>query len=127
MAYSTRHDYLTGEPVFPAGGSRHGCFSFNFNGFNVFQITRESGKTLRALLFPELLVSKQEKESAEQKAAIITRTWVAAQLSHYGLEYPPDGDPFRAKAELLSAVAAGLVSHPQRRPYPMLILIDSAT
>ena len=117
----TGHETMIREPEFPAG-AQHGVFSFNLNGFNVSQITRESVRTLRALLFPELLATAQERETAEQKAAIITPRWVEAQLYHYGFVYPPDADPSRAKAQLLDMVARGLVSHPQREHYPRLIL-----
>lgn len=38
---------------------------------------------------------------------IIDRPWIKAQLQHYGIDFSPDIDPFKAKALLLTSVAHG--------------------
>ena len=105
---------LATEPRYPTNGPKQEPFSFDSSGFRVSRIARESGKSLKKLLFPELLATEIARKSAKKDASIITAPWVKAQLHHYGINFKPDLDPFEAKALLLTCVAQGLVSQPRR-------------
>ena len=98
------------EPRYPTGDATQGPFSFGASGFRVGHTCRESGTRLRGFLFPELLKSEKARNSAQVAASIIDRTWTKAQLQHYGINFNPELDPFKAKALLLTSVAHGLVS-----------------
>ena len=97
------------EPTYPAWDATQAPFSFGSSGFCVDGIWRESG-SLKRLLFPELLRSEKARESAQLAASIVDRSWTMAQLQHYGINFSPELDPFKAKALLLTSVAHGLVS-----------------
>ena len=98
------------EPRYPVHDAMQGIFSFGASGFQVNHISRESGKRLRKLLFPELLKNEKARKLARDDASIIETPWVKAQLQHYGVDFKPDIDPFKAKALLLTSIAYGLVS-----------------
>ena len=97
------------EPEYPAWDATQGPFSFGSSGFCVDYICRESEKRLRRLLFPELL-GEMGRDSAQFNTSIIDRSWTKAQLQHYGINFSPELDPFKAKALLLTSVSHGLVS-----------------
>lgn len=98
------------EPEYPRSDATQGPFSFGSSGFCVDGNFRESGTRLRRLLFPELLKSEKARNSAQVAADIVDKSWTKAQLQHYGINFSPDLDPFKAKALLLTSVAHGLVS-----------------
>lgn len=98
------------EPSYPTKDAIQGPFSFGASGFLVNNISRASGKHLKRLLFPELLKRGKGRTSAQVDASIIGRSWTKAQLQHYGINFSPELDPFKAKALLLTSVAHGLVS-----------------
>lgn len=99
------------EPRYPTEGATQGPFSFGSSGFCINDTWRENGKFLKRILFPELLKSEKAKKSAQDDASmIVDRPWIQAQLQHYGIDFSPDIDPFKAKALLLTTVAHGLVS-----------------
>ncbi len=98
------------EPRYPAYDATQGPFSFGSSGFLIDNTSRESGKSLRRLLFPELLKNEKARQLARDDATIIDKPWIKAQLRHYGIDFSPDIDPFKAKALLLTSVAYGLVS-----------------
>lgn len=97
-------------PEYPTEDAVRGDFSFGSNGFLVNGISRDSGKALRRLLFPELMTSKKGVETRLVGVGIITTEWTKAQLKHYGIHHDPDIDSFKAKALLLTSVANGQVS-----------------
>jgi len=97
-------------PEYPTGDAVRGDFSFGSNGFLVTGIYRESGNSLRRLLFPELLKRKIVVGSNQVGVGIITPSWTKVQLKHYGIDHSPDIEPFKAKALLLTSVANGQVS-----------------
>ena len=97
------------EPEYPVGDITQGPFSFGSSGFCVDGTCRESETRLKRLLFPELLRSGKARDSAQVAATIIDRSWTKAQLQHYGIDFSPELDPFKAKALLLTSVAHGLV------------------
>ena len=98
------------EPEYPLWDATQGPFSFDSSGLCVDGMFRESGKRLKRLLFPELLKSEKARNSARVAIHIIDRSWTKAQLQHYGINFSPELDPFKAKALLLTSVAHGLVS-----------------
>lgn len=98
------------EPRYPAEDATQGPFSFGSSGFQIDYTSRESGPRLRRLLFPELLRNKKARKLAQDDASMIDRPWFKAQLQHYGIDFSPNIDPFKAKALLLTSVAHGLVS-----------------
>lgn len=98
------------EPRYPAEDATQGLFSFGASGFLVNNNFRESGKSLKRLLFPELLKSDKARTSARDDASTIDNSWTKAQLQHYGISFNPELDSFKAKALLLTCVAHGLVS-----------------
>ena len=100
------------EPRYPTGeDATHGPFSFGSSGFCVNYTRRESGAYLRKKLFPEFLKSEKARKSVQDDGFNIDRSWVQAQLQHYGIYFSPTLGPFKAKALLLTSVAHGLVSH----------------
>ena len=98
------------EPRYPAEDATQGPFSFGSSGFCINEIHRESGKSLKRILFPELLNSEKARKSAQDDASMIDRPWIKAQLQYYGIDFSPNIDPFKAKALLLTSIAHGLVS-----------------
>ena len=98
------------EPSYPVWDATQGPFSFGSSGFSVDGTFRESRTRLKRLLFPELLKSEKARNSAQVAASIVDRPWAKAQLQHYGINFSPELDPFKAKALLLTSVAHGLVS-----------------
>ncbi len=98
------------KPRYPVCDATQGPFSFGSSGFSIDHTFRESGKRLRRLLFSELLKTEKARKSARDDATVIDRRWIKAQLRHYGVDFSPDIDPFKAKALLLTSVAYGLVS-----------------
>ena len=123
MSLPASDENLVTEPRYPTNGSKQGPFSFDSSGFTVSHIARESGKSLRKILFPELLATKTARELAEKDASIITASWAKAQLHHYGIEFKSDLDPYKVKALLLTSVAHGLVSLLPRCSDPILIVL----
>lgn len=99
------------EPRYPTGDATQGPFSFGPSGFCVDYTCRESGASLRKKLFPELLKNEKARKSAQDDARTIDRSWIQAQLQHYGIHFSPTLDPFKTKALLLTSVAHGLVSN----------------
>ena len=99
------------EPEYPAGDRMRGPFSFGSSGFHIDYIFRESGPSLRRMLFSEFLKNKETRKLAERDASrLIDPSWIKAQLQYYAIEFSPDIDPFKAKALLVTSVAHGLVS-----------------
>lgn len=98
------------EPRYPTEDATQGPFSFGASGFLVNDTFRESGKRLKRLLFPELLKREKARTPAQVDTSTIGRSWTRAQLHHYGINFSPELDPFKAKALLLTSVAYGLVS-----------------
>ena len=101
------------KPRYPRWGATQGPFSFGPRGFRVDHKCCESAAHLKRLLFPELLKSDKARISARAAASRIDRAWTKAQLRHYGINFSPELDPFKAKALLLTSVAHGLVSRPR--------------
>ena len=99
------------EPRYPTEDATHDPFSFGASGFCIGYTRRESGASLRKILFPELLKSEKARKMAQDDACMIDRSWIQAQLQHYGIQFSPTLDPFKAKALLLTSVAHGLVSN----------------
>ena len=99
------------EPTYPTLDATQAPFSFGSSGFCVDGTSRESGTRLKRLLFPELLKRDPARNSAQVAASMIDRSWTKAQLQHYGINFSPELDPFKAKALLLTSVAHGLVSN----------------
>lgn len=97
------------EPRYPCKDATQGPFSFGSSGFHIKNIYRESGSSLKKILFPELLKSEKARNSARDDACIIDRYWINTQLQHYGIDFGPNLDPFKAKALLLTSVAHGRV------------------
>lgn len=98
------------KPEYPASDVTQGPFSFGSSGFRVDATCRESETRLKRLLFPEVLRSEKVKNLAQVAAGIVDRSWTKAQLQHYGIDFSPELDHFKAKALLLTSVAHGLVS-----------------
>ena len=98
------------EPRYPRDDAKQGPFSFGSSGFHINYTCRESVTSLKKLCFPELLKSEKARKSAQHDASINDEPWIKAQLQHYGIDFKPDIDPFKAKALLLTSVAHGLVS-----------------
>ena len=98
------------EPRYPTEDATLGPFAFGASGFSIGYTRRESGASLRKKLFPELLESEKARKLAQDDACMINRSWIQAQLQHYGIQFSPTLDPFKAKALLLTSVAHGLVS-----------------
>ncbi|KAF6220216.1 hypothetical protein HO133_003348 [Letharia lupina] len=96
------------EPSYPIEDATQGPFSFGSSGFHINYTCRESVTRLKKLCFPELLKSEKARKSAQNDASMIDRPWIRAQLQHYGIDFSPDIDPFKAKALLLTSVAQGL-------------------
>ena len=99
------------KPRYPTGYATQDPFSFGASGFCIGYTRRESGATLRKKLFPELLKSEKDRKLARDDACMIDRSWIQAQLQHYGIQFSPTLDPFKAKALLVTSVAHGLVSN----------------
>lgn len=97
-------------PRYPTENISQGPFSFGASGFLINDIFRESGTHFKKLLFPETLRSEKARKSAQDDASVIDISWIKAQLQHYGINFSPDIDYFKAKALLLTSVAYGLVS-----------------
>ena len=98
------------KPRYPIEHATQGAFSFGSSGFCIGYTRRESGASLRKKLFPELLKSEKARKLAQDDACMIDRSWIQAQLQHYGIHFSPTLDPFKAKALLFTSVAHGLVS-----------------
>lgn len=100
------------EPSYPNEHISQGVFSFDSTGFHVNYFHRETAKSLRRILFPEVTVSENALKSAWAKAARrISTDWIIAQLQHYAIEFNPEIDAYKAKALLVTSVAHGLVSN----------------
>lgn len=97
------------EPKYPARDVTQGPFSFGSSGFYINYICRQGGTRLRRLLFSESLDNEEARQAAQHTVSIIDKSWIKAQLQHYGIHFSPDLDPFKTKALLLTSVAHGLV------------------
>ncbi len=98
------------KPRYPTDDATQGPFSFGASGFLINGTHRETLTRLKKLLFPESLMSERARKQARDDASMIDKSWIKAQLQHYGIDFSPDIDPFKAKALLLTSVAHGLVS-----------------
>ena len=98
------------KPRYPTEDATQGPFSFGSSGFCIGYTRRASGASLRKMLFPELLKREEARKLAQDDACMIDKSWVQAQLQHYGIHFSPTLDAFKAKALLLTSVAHGLVS-----------------
>ena len=98
------------EPRYPRDDATQGPFSFEASGFAINRTHRETVTRLEKLLFPESLKSERARKQARDDASMIDKPWIKAQLQHYGIDFSPDVDPFKAKTLLLTSVAHGLVS-----------------
>ena len=98
------------KPDSPTEDATQTPFSFGPSGFRINYVCRESVTRLRKLCFPEELKSEKARKSARHDGSIMDRPWIKAQLQHYGIDFSPNIDPFKAKALLLTSIAHGLVS-----------------
>ncbi|KAL8905987.1 MAG: hypothetical protein Q9171_006451 [Xanthocarpia ochracea] len=100
---------ITSEPEYPNKDVTHGVFSFGSSGFHIDSFERATSKSLRKLLFPELLPTEQARRSACIEAAeAVCEEWVIAQLQHYGIGFHPEIGGCKAKALLVTNVAHGM-------------------
>ena len=99
------------ELKYPTQDATYGNFSFGSSGFHINSLHRESGRSLRRILFPEFLKSKKARDIAKRNASSsVNLHWIKAQLQFYGIDFTVNIDPFKAKALLLTSIAHGLVS-----------------
>ena len=89
-----------------------GIFSYDSTGFQIDYFNRATSRSLRRLLFPELIVTGKALQYACVKAArTITNGWIMAQLQHHDIYFEPGIDAYRTKALLATSVAQGLVNN----------------
>ncbi|KAL8727671.1 MAG: hypothetical protein Q9166_005907 [cf. Caloplaca sp. 2 TL-2023] len=97
------------KPSYPSLGVTQGIFAFGSSGFHINFMTREKPKYLKKMLFPEMIGDRNARKSAYDDAAnLIDESWVKAQLQHYGIEFNPDINAYKAKALLMTCVAHSL-------------------
>lgn len=96
-------------PRYPTEDIIQGPFSFGPCGFLVNQIPRESAKSLKRLLYPEMFTESRTTKLIQDDDTVIDASWIEAQLQHYGIQCRPDIGPFKAKALLLTSLSHGLV------------------
>ncbi|KAL8763133.1 MAG: hypothetical protein Q9194_007416, partial [Teloschistes cf. exilis] len=95
-------------PRYPTEDIKQGPFSFGPCGFLFNQIPRESAKSLKRLLYPEMYTESSTTKLTQDDDTVIDASWIEAQLQHYGIQYHPDIGPFKAKALLLTSLSHGL-------------------
>ncbi|KAL9575921.1 MAG: hypothetical protein Q9212_007560, partial [Teloschistes hypoglaucus] len=95
-------------PRYPTEDIKQGPFSFGPCGFLFNQIPRESAKSLKRLLYPEMFTESSTTKLIQDDDTVIDACWIEAQLEHYGIQCRPDIGPYKAKALLLTSLSHGL-------------------
>jgi hypothetical protein len=92
-----------------------GDFSYDENGFQVFHLSRETPLELRAIYFPEKkggygqAQKDRIKYAARQRKHKVKKSWLKAQLTHYGVEFNPKDKMGDLDLVLKSAIEKGQV------------------
>ncbi|KZF25972.1 hypothetical protein L228DRAFT_279233 [Xylona heveae TC161] len=93
----------------PVKGGAGDVFEYGSGGFVCQGHYREEPKKLKVLLFPETARGKQAvKEAAEEANHKIKKSWLIAQLKHYGLPARSSATVGELKEQLQNSLKQGL-------------------